>query len=182
VASAKKVSHWEEQDEAGAHLASRKVQAIRNKARKAPIMSTADENKQIADAASTATGQVAGLMTQTADPSQRDPRFFKQQQDMIKAAGSGVAEAMKGAREGVTQEKISRMKFREAQHQFDEQSRAQAASQRADRIMKIGKGILGGVVGFAVTGGNPAGALLGAGLASGAGGSAAEDKLSTMQK
>ena len=48
--------------------------------------------------------------------------------------------------------------------------------------MKIGKGILGGVVGFAVTGGNPAGALLGAGLASGAGGSAAEDKLSTMQK
>ena len=107
MASAKKVSHWEEQDEA-----SRKVQAIRNKARKAPIMSTADENKQIADAASTATGQVAGLMTQTADPSQRDPRFFKQQQDMIKAAGSGVAEAMKGAREGVTQEKISRMKFR----------------------------------------------------------------------
>ena len=127
------------------------------------MMSRAEESQRIDEAAGTATGQMAGMMQVTADPSQRDPRFFKQQREMIKAAGSGVAQAMKGAREGITQEKISTMKIREAQHQFDAQMRAQRAQKRADRIFQIGGAVLGGVAGAFV--GMPIqGAMIGSAL------------------
>ena len=171
--SAEKVAGWKAQQEGGDVLSRRKQDAIRTALLNRPFNEEKFERRtqrRLGEATAQTTQQGIGMMQTQVDPSLQGGHQTKKLIEGVKAVGSAALGATKGIREQGAREKIAEMTFREQQHQFDKHMQDQRAGRRADRVMKIGGAVLGGLAGLVVTGGNPLGALAGASLGSQIGG------------